>query len=105
MKEAIRRGRSVILEPVMEVEVVTPEEFLGDVIGDLNSRRGQVSGMEVRTGAQVVRAYVPLASMFGYATILRSMTQGRATYSMEFNHYAPLPGNLAEEFLAKARRV
>ena len=104
LKEAIRRGRSVILEPVMEVEVVTPDEFMGDVIGDLNSRRGHIQGMEMRAGAQVVKANVPLATMFGYATDLRSATQGRATYSMQFDHYAPLPNNLAEEFLAKARR-
>ena len=104
LKDAIRKGRSVILEPIMEVESVTPDEFMGDVIGDLNSRRGQIQGMEERSGAQVVRAYVPLATMFGYATELRSMTQGRATFSMQFDHYAPLPPNLAEEFLAKARR-
>ncbi len=104
LKDAIRKGRSVILEPIMEVEAVTPDEFMGDVIGDLNSRRGQIQGMEERSGAQVVRAYVPLATMFGYATVLRSMTQGRATFSMQFDHYAPLPPNLAEEFLAKARR-
>jgi elongation factor G len=88
----------------MDVEIVTPEEFMGDAIGDLNARRGQIQGMEMRAGAQVVKAFVPLASMFGYATDLRSMTQGRATYSMQFDHYAPLPSNLAEEFLAKARR-
>jgi elongation factor G len=104
LKEALRRGRSTILEPIMEVEAVTPEEFMGDVIGDLNSRRGQIQGMEVRAGAQVVRAYVPLGQMFGYATDLRSMSQGRATYSMQFDHYAPLPSNVQEEFLAKARR-
>jgi elongation factor G len=104
LKDAVRRGRSVILEPVMEVEVVTPDEFMGEVIGDINSRRGQIQGMEMRAGAQVLRAFVPLASMFGYVTELRSMTQGRATSSMQFDHYAPLPANLAEEFLAKARR-
>jgi elongation factor G len=104
LKEAIKRGRSVILEPIMEVEVVTPDEFMGDVIGDLNSRRGHIQGMEQRAGAQVVRANVPLATMFGYATDLRSNTQGRATYSMQFDHYAPLPAGLAEEMLAKARR-
>jgi elongation factor G len=104
LKEAIKRGRSVILEPIMQVEVVTPDEFMGDVIGDLNSRRGHIQGMEQRAGAQVVRANVPLASMFGYATDLRSNTQGRATYSMQFDHYAPLPANLAEEMLAKVRR-
>jgi elongation factor G len=104
LKEAIKRGRSVILEPIMAVEVVTPDDFMGDVIGDLNSRRGHIQGMEQRAGAQVVRSTVPLASMFGYATDLRSNTQGRATYSMQFDHYAPLPTNLAEEMLAKARR-
>ena len=88
----------------MEVEVTTPEEFMGDVIGDLNSRRGQIQGMEMRAGAQVIRANVPLANMFGYATDLRSATQGRAVYSMEFDHYAPLPASLAEEMIAKARR-
>ncbi|MFM9107630.1 MAG: elongation factor G, partial [Chloroflexota bacterium] len=105
LKEAIKRGRSTILEPVMNVEVVTPDDFMGDVIGDLNARRGQIQGMESRSGAQVVKAFVPLASMFGYATDLRSATQGRATYSMEFDHYAPLPNNLAEELVAKANRA
>jgi elongation factor G len=104
LKDAIRRGRSVVLEPIMAVEVVTPDEFMGDVIGDLNARRGQIQGMEVRAGAQVIRAFVPLASMFGYVTELRSMSQGRATSSMQFDHYAPLPNNLMEEFVAKAQR-
>jgi elongation factor G len=104
LKEAIRRGKSVILEPIMEVEVTTPDEFMGDVIGDLNSRRGHIQGMEMRAGAQVVNAYVPLASMFGYATDLRSATQGRATYSMQFDHYAPVPSGIADEMLARARR-
>ncbi|MFL5760430.1 MAG: elongation factor G [Thermomicrobiales bacterium] len=104
LKEAVKRGRSVILEPIMAVEAVTPDEFMGDVIGDLNSRRGHIQGMEQRAGAQVVRATVPLASMFGYATDLRSNTQGRATYSMQFDHYAPVPSTIAEEMLAKARR-
>jgi len=104
LKEAVRRGKSVILEPIMAVEVNTPEDFMGDVIGDLNSRRGQIQGMEMRAGAQVVRAFVPLAQMFGYATDLRSATQGRAVYSMEFDHYAPLPASLQEEMVAKARR-
>lgn len=104
LKDAIRRGRPNILEPIMSVEVTTPDDFMGDVIGDLNSRRGQIQGMDERAGAQVIRAFVPLATMFGYATDLRSTTQGRAVYSMEFDHYAPLPNNLTEEFLAKARR-
>jgi elongation factor G len=104
LKEGVRRGRNVILEPIMEVEVTTPDEFMGEVIGDLNARRGHIQGMEMRAGAQVVRAFVPLASMFGYATDLRSATQGRATYSMQFDHYAPLPTALAQEMVAKARR-
>jgi elongation factor G len=105
LKAATQRGRPTILEPIMSVEVTTPEEFMGDVIGDLNSRRGQIHGMEERAGAQVVRAHVPLASMFGYVTDLRSMTQGRAVSSMEFDHYAPLPETLAQEFVAKAQRA
>jgi len=105
LKEAIRRGKTTILEPVMDVEVTTPDDFMGEVIGDLNARRGQIQGMEMRAGAQVVRAHVPLAAMFGYSTDLRSATQGRAVYSMQFDHYAPLPNNLAEEFVAKARRT
>jgi elongation factor G len=104
LKEAVRRGKPAILEPIMKVEVTTPEEFMGDVIGDLNSRRGHVQGMEMRAGAQVIRANVPLATMFGYATDLRSATQGRAVYSMEFDHYAPVPSSIAEEMIAKARR-
>ncbi len=102
LKEGVRRGNPVILEPIMRVEVVTPEEFTGDVIGDLNARRGRIEGMEMRAGAQVIRAMVPLATMFGYATDLRSMTQGRGTYTMEFDHYAPVPESIAQELLAKA---
>jgi elongation factor G len=105
LKDAIKRGRSTILEPIMAVEVVTPDDFMGDVIGDLNARRGQIQGMDSRSGAQVVKAFVPLAAMFGYSTDLRSATQGRATYSMQFDHYSPLPNNLAEELVAKANRV
>ena len=105
LRAALQKGRPTILEPIMSVEVTTPEEFMGDVIGDLNSRRGQINGMEERAGAQVVRAFVPLASMFGYVTDLRSMTQGRAVSSMEFAHYAPLPEALAQEFVAKAQRA
>ncbi len=77
----------VLLEPVMKVEVVVPEEYMGDVMGDINSRRGRIEGMEARAGAQVIRAFVPLSEMFGYSTILRSRTQGRGVYSMEFDHY------------------
>ncbi len=100
-KEGARRAEPVLLEPIMSVEVVTPEEFLGDVIGDINARRGHVEGMEPRAGAQVVRARVPLAEMFGYATDLRSMTQGRATYTMQFAHYQEVPSNIAQEVLAR----
>ena len=87
LREAARRAKPVLLEPIMAVEVVTPEEFMGDVIGDLNRRRGRIEGMEPRGNAQVIRAYVPLAEMFGYATDLRSQTQGRATYTMQFERY------------------
>jgi elongation factor G len=104
LKDAFRRGKPAVLEPIMEVEVTTPEDFMGDVIGDINSRRGQIQGMEVRAGAQVIKANVPLSQMFGYATDLRSATQGRATYSMQFNHYAPVPASIAEEMAAKAQR-
>jgi elongation factor G len=93
----------VLLEPIMECEVVTPEEFMGDVIGDLNSRRGRVHGMAPRSGVQVIEAQVPLAEMFGYATDLRSRTQGRATYTMQFSHYAPVPKQVGEEIMAKVK--
>jgi elongation factor G len=91
MKEALRKGRPVLLEPVMDVEVVTPEEFVGAVQGDLNGRRAKLTGLEVRVGARVIAAEVPLATMFGYVNSLRSMTQGRATYTMQFSHYAAAP--------------
>jgi elongation factor G len=100
-KAALRKASPQLLEPMMEVEVTTADEFLGDVMGDLNSRRGQVEGMEPRGNAQVVRAKVPLAEMFGYATDLRSMTQGRATYSMQFAHYQPVPRDLGGAIAAK----
>ncbi len=103
-KEAMRRGSPQILEPVMKVEVITPEEFMGDIMGDLNARRGQIGGMEPRGNAQVINADVPLANMFGYVGNMRSMTQGRASYSMEFHHYAPVPTALAEELVEKNRR-
>jgi elongation factor G len=97
LREGARRAKPVLLEPIMAVEVVTPEEFMGDVIGDLNRRRGRIEGMEPRGNAQVVWAYVPLAEMFGYATDLRSQTQGRATYTMQFERYDEIPTTLAEE--------
>ncbi|MBV8361644.1 MAG: elongation factor G [Deltaproteobacteria bacterium] len=101
-KEAAEKAHPVLLEPVMEVEVVTPQEFMGDVIGDLNSRRGKILEMESRAGAQVISARVPLASMFGYATRLRSITQGRATYTMQFAVYEPVPQQIHEELTARS---
>ena len=101
-KDAVGKANPVILEPVMAVEVVVPEEFMGDVIGDLSGRRGKIQGMDSRAGAQVIEAQVPLAEMFGYATDLRSMTQGRATYTMQFSHYEPVPQPISEEITAKA---
>ena len=101
-KEAVRKAKPVLLEPVMEVEVVVPEEYMGPVVGDLTSRRGRIISMESRAGAQVIRAHVPLGQMFGYATDLRSMSQGRATYTMQFSRYEEVPGGIAEEIMAKA---
>jgi elongation factor G len=98
-KEASKRANPVLLEPVVKVEVVVPEEYTGDVIGDLNSRRGRIEGMETRATAQVVKAFVPLSMMFGYATDLRSKTQGRATYVMQFSHYEEVPQNIAKDFI------
>ena len=103
LKEAVQKAGLGILEPMMKLEVTTPEEYLGDVMGDLSGRRGKVQGMESRPGVQVVDALAPLSGMFGYATDLRSSTQGRATFSMEFSHYEPLPASLAQEVMEKAR--
>jgi elongation factor G len=103
IKDAVARAKPVVLEPLMRVEVTMPEQFLGDVIGDLNARRGHVEAMESRSSTQVVRARVPLATMFGYATDLRSMTQGRASYSMELSHYAEVPASVAAELVAKSK--
>jgi elongation factor G len=102
-KEAARRADPALLEPMMAVEVTTPDDYLGDVIGDLNSRRGHIQAMEERTGARVVKALVPLAEMFGYVGDLRSKTSGRASYSMQFDSYAEVPASLAKEIIAKAR--
>ncbi len=102
-KEAARRADPVILEPMMSVEVTTPEDYMGEVIGDLNSRRGQIQAMEERSGARIVNALVPLSEMFGYVGDLRSKTQGRASYSMQFDSYAEVPRNVAEEIIKKAR--
>ena len=101
LKEAVQKGAPAILEPVMRVEVTTPEDYMGDIIGDLNSRRGQIQGMEARGNAQIVKAFVPLSEMFGYATDMRSMTQGRASYSMFFDHYTQVPNNLAQQLMKK----
>ena len=100
-REGIAQASPTLLEPVMKVEVVTPEEYMGDIIGDLSSRRGQVSSMDQRGNARVVNAMVPLANMFGYVNNLRSMSQGRAQYTMQFDHYEPVPGNVADEIKAK----
>ena len=101
-KEAARKASPALLEPLMAVEVVTPEDYMGDVIGDLNSRRGTIQAMEERSGARVVRALVPLSEMFGYVGDLRSRTQGRASYTMVFDSYAEVPANVAKEIIAKA---
>lgn len=100
-KEGMKKGASVLLEPIMEVEVVVPEEYMGDVMGDINSRRGRIEGMMDRAGAKVIRGMVPLAEMFGYATDLRSKTQGRGTYTMQFSHYEEVPKNIADQILEK----
>jgi elongation factor G len=102
-KAAMERAKPKLLEPVMAVEVVTPEEYLGDVMGDLNSRRGRIEHLEPRGNAQAVRARVPLAEMFGYATSLRSMTQGRATFTMQFDRYEEVPQAIAGEIVAAAQ--
>jgi elongation factor G len=102
-KEAARRARPVLLEPVMKVEVVVPEEFMGDVLGDLSARRGRIEGLEKRGSTQIIRATVPLAEMFGYATDMRSRTQGRASYTMHFLRYEQTPANIAEEVIARVQ--
>ena len=102
-KEGARKASPALLEPMMAVEVTTPEDYMGDVIGDINSRRGQIQAMEERSGARVVKALVPLSEMFGYVGDLRSKTSGRASYSMQFDSYAEVPRNVAEEIIAKAK--
>ena len=101
LREALQKGGSVLLEPIMKVEVVTPEDYTGSVIGDLNSRRGQIQGQDMRGNANVINAMVPLANMFGYVNNLRSMSQGRATFTMQFDHYEQVPNNVAQEVQAK----
>jgi len=102
-KEAARKAKPILLEPIMSVEVVTPEDYMGDVMGDLSSRRGKLGGMEQRGNTQVIRAHVPLSEMFGYSTDLRSRTQGRANYTMQFDSYQQMPGNVQEEIVARVR--
>lgn len=101
LQEGVKKAQPIILEPIMKVEVLTPEEFMGDVMGDINSKRGRIQKMEDKFGSKVIDAFIPLAEMFGYATTLRSMSQGRASYSMEFDHYEEVPGNVAEEIKSK----
>ena len=102
-KTAAKKANPVLLEPVMKVEVVTPEEYMGSITGDLNSRRGRIEGMESRMSTQIIKAMVPLASMFGYETDLRSMTQGRAASSMHFGRYEEAPKSVSEEIIAKVQ--
>jgi elongation factor G len=102
VKNALRKSQPVLLEPMMDVEVETPEDYLGDVMGNLSSRRGQIQGIEERGSAKLIRAVVPLSEMFGYATDLRSSTQGRASYTMQFSSYEPVPKSIAEEIVSKA---
>ena len=102
-KEACRKANPVLLEPIMKVEIVVPEEYLGDVLGDISSRRGKVEGMDLRGNVRVIRAFVPLGEMFGYATTLRSLTQGRGNFTMQFSHYEKVPSHLAEQIIKKAK--
>jgi len=102
LREAVLKAKPVVLEPVMMVEVVTPDEYMGDVVGDINKRRGVVSGMDENPSGKIVKAVVPLSEMFGYATDLRSKTQGRATYTMEFSSYEEIPKNLTDKIRFRA---
>ena len=101
LRDALQKGGATLLEPIMKVEVVTPEDYTGSVIGDLNSRRGQIQGQDMRGNANVITAMVPLSNMFGYVSNLRSMSQGRATFTMQFDHYAEVPRAVSEEIQAK----
>jgi len=102
-RNAIPKASPVLLEPIMKLEVLTPEENMGDIVGDLNRRRGMVSGMDDRAGSKVIKAMVPLSEMFGYVTALRTMSSGRATSTMEFDHYEQTPKNISEEVIAKIK--
>jgi len=101
MRDGLKKAGAKLLEPIMKVEVVTPEEYTGGIIGDLTSRRGQVQGQEPRGNANVINAFVPLANMFGYINTLRSMSSGRAQFTMQFDHYDPVPSNISDEIQAK----
>jgi elongation factor G len=101
LKEAGRKANPVILEPIMNLEILSPDDYLGDISGDINSRRGRIEGMELRGGARVIRILVPLSEMFGYATVLRTLTQGRGVFSMEFYRYEKTPANVQEEIIAR----
>ena len=103
MRAALEHGGPVLLEPIMKLEVTTPDDHFGDVLGDISSRRGHIAGSDQRGNTRVISALVPLSETFGYSTDLRSMTQGRATYSMEFSRYAEVPANLANELIAKSK--
>jgi elongation factor G len=103
VREAIHRAHPILLEPIMRVEVVIPEEYLGDVLGDLNSRRARIEGMEKRANTQIIRAHVPLAEMFGYATQLRSLTQGRGSFTMQFEKYEPVPAGIARNIIEQVQ--
>jgi elongation factor G len=103
LKEGVRKGKPIILEPIMKMEIMAPEQFMGDLIGDLNSRRGHIENIETRNGMCTIHAFIPLAETFGYSTIIRSLTQGRATYSMEFARYQEVPKELAEEIVKKGK--
>ena len=102
-KEAMKKGDAVLLEPIMKVTITVPEEYMGDVIGDVNSRRGRIEGMDSRNGVQIIHSYVPLAEMFGYSTDLRSNTQGRGNYVMEVDHYEQCPKSVQEKVLEGRR--
>ena len=103
LKQAAEKAKPVLLEPVMSVEVVVPEEYMGDVIGDLNSRRGRIEGMELRGTSQIIKSMVPLSEMFGYATELRSRTQGRGSFTMHFGRYEEVPAAIAEEIISRVQ--
>lgn len=100
-RDASKKAKPILLEPIMKVEVNTPEEYMGDILGDINGKRGQINEMSDRGMAKIIQCFVPLAEMFGYSTSLRSMSQGRATYAMEFSHYSPVPANITEKIRAE----